>query len=169
MSCLLFNFLEQHSSIPGLPEREEALKPLCEGERWVNDAQLYLPKSAYHKSSLSSWCPRPWETEDRNAPAFDGEERISALLSIFLLPCWWAFYRGHRDMIPKSCFSWPWSQLFKNRHHWEFQEVREESSCRVPNVDITAMWETRVYRPSLHSGSSRCMYPSVRGWVPGST
>lgn len=87
MSCLLFNFLEQHFLAPGLPERG-----VLTAFKWRWDLGKWWPFWPYKisPSQASFVLVVSRALRDRRtgkAASFEGEERISAFLSIFLLHC----------------------------------------------------------------------------------
>lgn len=106
ISCLLFNFLEQHFLAPGLPERR-VLKVFL--WRWKMDKWWPFWPSQITPSQASFVLVVSHTLRDRKTgkvASFESEERISAFLSIFLLLYSWpAFYRGRGGPVLMSCSS----------------------------------------------------------------
>ena len=142
ISCLLFNFLEQHFLTPGLPERR-VLKVFL--WRWKMDKWWPFWPSQITPSQASfvlvvSHTPRNRKTGKiliwgwRENFSFLKHLSPPVLLTSILQRTW-------RPGAYKL-FLLVWEPLFKNRHHWELQEVSEESICCVPGAHIMIIKES---------------------------
>lgn len=127
----------------------------------LSDDHFELPESACHKSPLSSWYSRPWDRIGTDV-SFEGNERISVFLSVFLLHCWSAFYKGHRDPFLKAVslgfrVSYSKISITKSSTRWA------KSACRVASAGITTTWES-VFTgpPSVPALGAACV---VQLWL----